>query len=74
MDKREARLHELGAAIARERELKGLTQEQLSHMIGNSNHSYLSRIESGQKAPSLKTLFNVADALGVRVYYFFMRI
>lgn len=74
MDKKTARLREIGIAIARERVAQGLTQDELSHMIGNTNHSHLSRIESGKKTPSLNTIFDIADALGKDVNYFFTKI
>ena len=74
MDRNKVRLHELGATIARERERQGLTQTQLAQMVGNVSHSYLSRVESGQRAPSMKLLFNLADVLDVDVRYFFTRI
>lgn len=74
MDVKTARLRALGVAIARERERQGLSQEQLSRMIGQTSHAHLSRIESGQKAPNLDMLFALADALDVRVGYFFTRL
>ena len=74
MDTRSTRLHEIGTAIARELVEQGLTQYELSRMIGNSNHSYLSRIESGKKTPSLDLIFNIADVLEKDVNYFFSEI
>ena len=74
MDRKTARLREIGIAISRERVKQGLTQNELSHMIGLTNHSHLSRIESGKKAASLNTIFDIADALGKDVKYFFTEI
>ena len=74
MDIKQLRLREIGSAIARERSRQGLNQTQLSYMIGNSNHSYLSRVESGLKVPSLIMIFKVADALDVNINRFFTRV
>lgn len=74
MDRTTARLKEIGTAISRERISQGLTQDELSHMIGKTNHSHLSRIESGKKAASLEIIFDIADALGKDVRYFFTEI
>ena len=74
MDSKATRLREIGIAISRERVEQGLTQEELSHMIGKTNHAHLSRIESGKKAPSLDIIFDIADALDKDVRYFFTEI
>ena len=74
MDKDKHRMHEIGIAIARERVRQGLTQEELAHMIGNADHTYLSRVECGRKLPSLRMMFNLADVLNVDVHYFFSKI
>jgi len=67
-------LHEIGLAIARARERENISQAELARRLGYTNHAHLSRIESGQKAPSLNMLFSAADALGVKVNYFFTKI
>ena len=36
-------------------------------MLGYTNHAHLSRVESGQKAPSVSVLLEVADILEVPV-------
>ena len=71
MDTNAERFRRLGATIARLREKEGVSQATLSRMLGHSSHSYLSRIESGEKIPSMTTVFNIADALDVDVKYFF---
>ena len=55
---------ELGNRIRFYRTSKGLSQNQLGDMVAlNTNH--ISRIENGQKAPSLESLLNIAKALNV---------
>ncbi|MBE6472885.1 MAG: helix-turn-helix domain-containing protein [Coriobacteriaceae bacterium] len=71
MDTNEERIRRLGATIARLREQEGISQAVLTRMLGYSSHSHLSRIENGEKAPSIVALFNIADALDVDVKYFF---
>ncbi len=56
----------LGLAIKRLREKKGWTQERLAEMA-DINTSYIGQIERGLRYPSLKVLFKIADALGVRI-------
>jgi len=74
MEENDKRLHEIGLAIARARERENISQAELARRLGYTNHAHLSRIESGQKAPSLNMLFSAADALGVKVNYFFTKI
>ena len=74
MNLSEKRLRAIGHAIGAERQRQGLSQSQLATMIGLTNHSYLSRVESGQKPPSLQMVFDIADALDVEVKYFFTEI
>ena len=45
---------------------KNLTQVDLSASIGIDDSS-LRRIESGRTSPTLKTLFRIANALGIEV-------
>ena len=45
---------------------KGMTQEQLAHLVGIKQPT-LSSIESGQKSPSLDTATKIANALGCTV-------
>ena len=59
-------LADLGQRIRNARELRGLTQEKLAERVG-INNSFLSQIERGLKAPSLKTLHALATDLGVGV-------
>lgn len=64
----------LGIAIASARAKAGLTQTQLADVLGYTNPSYLSRIENGKQAPSLPTLFTIAEACDTRIMYFFVNL
>lgn len=57
----------LGHRIAALRQERGLTQERLAWEVDLSSKGYLSRIESGQRLPSLLVLQRIADRLGVEV-------
>lgn len=57
----------LGARIARLRARAGLTQEQLAEKAG-IGASYVARIETGGRRPTLDVLGELAGALGVPVY------
>lgn len=52
----------VGQAIARFRELRGLTQSQLNDLVGMST---IQHIEQGRNAVSLTCLNKIADALDV---------
>ncbi len=54
-----------GEVLRSIREEKGLSQEQLGFESG-FHRTYISQLERGQKSPSLKTLFRVAEALQVK--------
>lgn len=45
----------------------GITQEKLAWEAGLESKGYLSRIESGQRLPSLDTLERLARRLGVEI-------
>lgn len=49
--------------IARLRNIRGLTQEQLAELVG-THQSSIARLESGNTQPSLSFLRRVAQALG----------
>lgn len=57
----------LGQRIAALRAEVGITQEKLAWEAGLESKGYLSRIESGQRLPSLETLDRLARRLGVEV-------
>jgi len=57
----------LAMKIAELREEKGLSQQQLAHLMGTSQQA-ISRIESGEyEGFTLKTLEKIAEATGMRV-------
>lgn len=57
-------LRDLGSAIAAQRRVLKLTQEELAERLKTSPE-WVSQIERGVGAPSLETLLRIADALGV---------
>ena len=54
----------VGDNVRRLRQKKGLTQEQFAEKSGYSQQ-YLSSLENGKRNPTIITLFELADALGV---------
>lgn len=54
----------VGRNFARLRREKGLTQEEVSALSGLSQQ-YLSGLERGQRNPTVITLYELAQALGV---------
>ncbi|CAN7683272.1 helix-turn-helix transcriptional regulator [Pararhizobium sp. LjRoot235] len=54
----------VGRNFARLRREKGLTQEEVSARAGFSQQ-YLSGLEQGKRNPSIVTLYELAQALGV---------
>lgn len=57
--------------IKKYRNEKQLTQEALSE-LANISSDYLSEIERGKKAPSLKRLIKIAEALEIEAYLLLM--
>ena len=62
----------IGQRIRQLRESRGMTQIQLQAR-SRVSRSYLSRIESGQMTPSLGTLENISEPLGIGLNRFFVR-
>lgn len=54
----------VGGNFARLRREKGLTQEQVEELSGFSQQ-YLSDLERGKRNPTIVTLYELAQALGV---------
>ena len=54
----------VGRNFARLRQAKGLTQEQVSDRSGFAQQ-YLSGLEQGRRNPTVVTLYELAEALGV---------
>ena len=54
----------VGRNVRRIRELKGFTQEQFADQSGFSQQ-YISGLECGRRNPTVVTLYELAQALGV---------
>ena len=64
---------QVGLKISYYRKLRGLTQEQLAEQIGLTP-AFIGHVEAPniQKAISMDTLFDIAEALDVPVYKFLL--
>lgn len=58
----------IAARVARLRKDQDLSQRGLADLSGVS-FGFVSRIEKGQRSPSVETIRKLADALGVSAYY-----
>jgi len=56
----------LGDNLKLYRKRNGLSQEELGHKI-DADQAYVSRLEAGQLNPTLETISELANALGVGV-------
>ena len=65
-------LHLLAESLIRAREQAGMTQKQLSNIVG-IYQADISKIERGLANPSISTLQRLADGLGVRLQIEFIR-
>ena len=54
----------MGATIRQMREMRGMTQEQLSS-ASMLSRSYVANVEAGRKRPSMKAVARIAAALHV---------
>lgn len=57
-------LKRLGQRIARIRKIKKITQEELAER-SNLTMSYISKIETGKKNPTMAVIEKIADGLGM---------
>jgi transcriptional regulator with XRE-family HTH domain len=55
----------LGRVLRVVREKKHISQDELGHRAGYSRN-YIGLVEQGKTSPSVRALFNIATALGVR--------
>lgn len=55
---------QIGLNILRYRKEQGLTQEQLADMTGHSRN-HIQRVETAYTAPTVATLLDISEALGV---------
>jgi transcriptional regulator with XRE-family HTH domain len=60
----------VGSSIQALRRHRGITLAELANATGHDK-GYLSRVEGGQKSPSIATLMRIADALNVQVGHLF---
>lgn len=68
MDEKELKFRKLlGARIASLRKEKGLTQVQLSALIGIKDYQSLARIEHGRITTSVYSIYQIAIALEVDI-------
>ena len=56
---------DFGSVLRRLRFERNVSQEALAERMGMASHAHLSRLESGQKQPSVAMLFRLADALEI---------
>lgn len=56
---------QFGQCIRALREERGMTQEEFAELAG-LHRTYISQLERGQKSPSLRTLWSLAEALKTR--------
>ncbi len=57
---------QIGALVHRERRVRGLTQAQLGARIGK-RQATISRLENGEPATRLSTLFDVLSAMNLEL-------
>lgn len=60
------RLRAISQNIRNARKERGLTQEEIAEKVGVSTE-YYGQVESGNKAPSLETLLNIAESMNVSI-------
>lgn len=65
MEKGQNHSDAFGVILRKYRLEKELTLERLSERVGVA-HSFIYRLETGQKQPSLRMVLKLADALGIR--------
>ena len=59
-------VQKFGMKLRKIRKAKGVTQEKLAESAG-IDFSYLNRIESGKRNPTLKIIAKIARVLGIRL-------
>lgn len=59
----------VGERIRRVRHEKNISQRELTKLTRNVSYGYLSRIESGERDPSLSAVREIAKALDVNPVY-----
>ena len=57
-----------GTTLRKLRIEKGLSQEALASRLDMVSNGYISRLESGQKNPTLEMVFKLAEALEIKAW------
>ena len=57
--------HAFGTVLRRLRDERGLTQEDLAYESGLAR-TFIAKMETGRRQPSITTVFRLAESLGVR--------
>lgn len=63
----------LGRRISEIRKIKGITQEGLAEKA-DLTVSYISKIETGKKNPTIAVIEKIAQAMGVDIYQLFVNL
>ena len=70
MDVGKRAIRDFGKRVREIRLAKGWTQEELAHRL-SLNSTFVSRLERGERSPSLPTIARIAQALEVHVSFLF---
>lgn len=70
MDVGKRAIRDFGKRVREIRSAKGLTQEELALQL-NLNGTFISRLERGERSPSLPTIAKIAQALEVDISFLF---
>ena len=62
----------LGAAIRKERESKGVSQEAFAHQCG-LHRTYIGSVERGERNISLESVLKIAETLGLKLSELFSK-
>ncbi len=60
-------MQRFGEKLRALRKQRGLSVRELAQNLGHASHAYLSRIETGQKRPSLEFAITIAKLFNVTV-------
>ena len=59
------KMRRFGEKLRTLRRRQGMTLQELSHILGHADHTYLSRIENGKKTPSIELVLIIAQMFAV---------
>jgi transcriptional regulator with XRE-family HTH domain len=60
-------LNSFGTQLKKVRHEVGLSQEEVAHRA-DSHPTYISRVETGKRNPTITVVYQIADALGVQAH------